>query len=105
MWLTRVFPFKNYLMKYFADYMKERVYAINEKTGIGIMVDENGRYNIQKDVDRIPWLSEENGIGFLVEEMTKEEFDDYGKKWEWGGCSRTPNDNESTWRCYKKPIL
>ena len=92
-------------MKYFADYMKERVYAVDEKTGNGVMVDEYGRYNVHKDTTRIPWLSEENGVGFLVEEMTKEEFDDYGKKWEWGGYSRTPNDNESTWRCYKKTIL
>ena len=92
-------------MKYFADYMKEHVYAIDEKTGKGLIKNERGTFNIRVDTKNIPWLSEENGIGFLVEEMTKEEFDNYGKKWEWGGYSRTPNDNESTWRCYKKTIL
>ena len=29
-------------MKYFADYMKERIYAIDENTGDGVMVDGDG---------------------------------------------------------------
>lgn len=91
-------------MKYFADYMKERVYAINEKTGIGIMVDEDGRYNIRRDVDRIPWLSEENGIGFLVEEMTKEEFDDYGKTWKWAKSPSASEEYKHSWRNYIEKI-
>lgn len=91
-------------MKYFADYMEERIYAIDEKTGNGIMVDEYGKYSVQKDIARIPWLSEENGIGFLVEEMTKEEFDGYDKKWEWGACPSPAEEQKHTWRNYMKAI-
>lgn len=58
-------------MKYFADYMKERVYAVDEKTGDCVMKNERGVCNIRVDTENIPWLSEENGIGFLVEEMAK----------------------------------
>ncbi len=85
--------------------MKERVYAVDEKTGIGVMVDEDGRYPIHKDAKRIPWLSEENGIGFLVEDMTKEEFDGYGIKWEWGSYTPAPKGRESSWRDYMVSIL
>lgn len=36
-------------MKYFADYMKERIYAIDENTGDGVMVDGDGKFSIHKD--------------------------------------------------------
>lgn len=92
------------IMKYFADYMKERVYAVDEKTGKGVMVDEDGVYNVQKDIARIPWLSEENGIGFLVEEMTKEEFENYGKTWDWGAYPSLGEEQKHSWRNYMKTI-
>lgn len=91
-------------MKYFADYMKERVYAVDEKTGNCVMKNERGVCNIRVDTENIPWLSEENGIGFLVEEMTKEEFDDYGKKWEWGAYPSSDEEQKHSWRNYMKTI-
>ena len=91
-------------MKYFADYMKERIYAVDEKTGNGVMVDEYGRYNVHKDTSRIPWLSEENGVGFLVEEMTKEEFEDYGKKWEWAKSPSSAEIKKHSWRNFMENI-
>ena len=102
--MTNGCSYTNYPMKYFADYMKERVYAVDEKTGNGIIKDERGMFNIHVDTKNIPWRSEENGIGFLVEEMTKEEFDDYGKKWEWGKAPSYSEMKKHSWRNYMEKI-
>lgn len=91
-------------MKYFADYMKEHVYAIDEKTGKGLIKNERGTFNIRVDTKNIPWLSEENGIGFLVEEMTKEEFDNYGKKWEWAKSPSSAEIKKHSWRNFMENI-
>lgn len=40
-------------MKYFADYMNESIYAIDENTGNGVMVNARGRHEMH--TDSIPW--------------------------------------------------
>ena len=45
-------------MKYFADYMNESIYAIDENSGDGVMVNARGRHEMH--TDSIPWVEEEN---------------------------------------------
>lgn len=85
-------------MKYFADYMKERIYAIDENTGDGVMVDGDGKFSIHKDKKQIPWLSEENGTGFIVEEMTKKEFESFGITWNWAAAPLPDEEQRHSWR-------
>ena len=45
---------------------------------------------------------EENGVGDLIEDMTKEEFESFGKTWIWND---SPNEKEKikhSWRNYIK---
>lgn len=91
-------------MKYFADYMKERIYAIDENTGDGVMVDGDGKFSIHKDKKQIPWLSEENGTGFIVEEMTKKEFESFGITWNWAAAPLPDEEQKHSWRNYKQVI-
>jgi len=87
-------------MKYFADYMKERVYAVFDD-GIAIGRDIHGQWRFKPD--RVPWLSEENGVGSYVEEMTKEEFHSFGQSWIFGGL-RDDAKEKHTWRNYKHSV-
>lgn len=98
-------------MKYYADYMKDRFYAIDEKGRTIVKMwdfDTNSVVVLDGGVRNVyPWLSEENGVGFYVEEMTKEEFDTIGEKWVWlnapvampGGMKK---DDELMYRYYMK---
>lgn len=36
-------------MKYFADYMNESIYAIDENSGDGVMVNARGRHEMHTD--------------------------------------------------------
>lgn len=91
-------------MKYFADYMNESIYAIDENTGDGVMVDGDGKFSIHKDKKQIPWLSEENGTGFIVEEMTKKEFESFGITWRWAAAPSPDEEQKHSWRNYKQAI-
>ncbi len=90
-------------MKYYADYMKERLYAVeSDGTTIVKWIDGNSveENTFKRDNDR-PWLSEENGVGFYVEEMTGEEYETFGKKWVWND-SPISSFSEPYYKCYIK---
>lgn len=90
---------KNSIMRYFADYMKETVYAIN-KDGTGFakffyheelkLVEITGR-------KEQPWLNEENGVGFLVEEITKNDYESFAVSWKWAKFP-SGDKNEPLWK-------
>ena len=43
-----------------------------------------------------------NGIGFYVEEMTKDEFDSFGKKWIWAASPSASENVEHSFRNYMR---
>ncbi len=94
-------------MRYFADYMKEIIYAVDDN-GDGVSKCSDGTFNVHKK--EVPWLSEENGVGFLVEEITKEDFKTYQIKWDWGVNDEYEHHFEEwcnsphSWRKYTKTI-
>ena len=88
-------------MKYFADYLKERIYAINDN-GDGVMICEYGTFPTHKDI--VPWYEEENANVWEVEEMTEEEFNTYGKAWKWAAIPALNEKQKHSWRNFKENI-
>ncbi len=72
-------------MKYFADYMKERIYAIDENTGDGVMVDGDGKFSIHKDKKQIT-------------------FESFGITWNWAAAPLPDEEQKHSWRNYKQVI-
>lgn len=89
-------------MKYFADYMKERIYAIDENTGDGVMVNARGRHEMH--TDSIPWEEEENDTFWEVEPMSKAEFESFGITWTWAAAPLPEEEQTHSWRNYKQVI-
>ncbi len=93
-------------MKYYADYMKERIYAVDEEgTAIcKIWDDKKKKVSISKSMIGSaghPWYSWENSIGFLVEEMTQKEYESFGTDWLWAAFPDYPKEHEKhSWRNY-----
>lgn len=92
-------------MVYYADYMKDRFYAVADDGSTVVKEWDFDTNSVKSWVGgkrlKHPWLSEENGVGFYVEEMTKEEFDTIGEKWVWD-CRVCPSDPEQlTFPIYK----
>lgn len=77
--------------------MRKCVYAI-DSNGDGTAKNQYEAVKVHKD--RVPWISEENGVGFYVEEMTEEEYNDYGHKWKWADKPTENELKEHSWRNY-----
>ena len=89
-------------MKYFADYMNESIYAIDENTGNGAMVNARGRHEMH--TDSIPWEEEENDTFWEVEPMSKAEFESFGITWTWAAAPLPEEEQTHSWRNYKQVI-
>ena len=88
-------------MKYFADYINERIYEINEY-GDGFMRDIDGTYPVHKD--SVPWSEEENEVIWFVEPMTNDEYDTFGKKWLWAKSPLLAEKSVHSWRNYMQML-
>lgn len=97
-------------MKYYADYWNERVYAVEPDGQTECKYLNSGYFDEIKKIvvrrfkrpDDKPWLWEENGVGNLVEPMTKEEFESFGKTWVWNNIPNPDENKKHSWRNYIK---
>lgn len=95
-------------MKYYADYWNESVYAVDsDGRAHGKHQDFDTDEVIEwcfKRKDDSRWMWKENEVCDWVEDMTKDEFDSFGKTWIW---NNSPNEEEKikhSWRNYIKLI-
>lgn len=82
-------------MKYYADYQRDNVYAIDEKKNYGIsktveFIDTHStpvKFKLETHefhiTEPLPTWTEENQCIFEHKPITKEDFDGYGKTWIW----------------------
>lgn len=86
-------------MRYFADYMKEIVYAVNKDgTGTAKIYENNVLRQFKIDgYKKQPWLSEENGVGFFVEEITKNDYESFAVSWKWAKFP-SGDKNDPLWK-------
>lgn len=94
-------------MKYYADYLSERICSIAQDGTIVVKFLDRNTKNVKtiypdEKIKEHPWLHEENGIGFYVEEMTKDEFDSFGRKWIWADSPSASENVEHSFRNYMK---